>query len=837
MSLGQRVFTILLKLLPVEFRGDFGGAMMHDAEYAQSGGAFWWRESGGLVAAVIREHLDALRQDVKYAVRMMRRSPGFTAAAILILGVGTGANVAMFSVVDAVMLRSPFVDQTRIARVRAVRNGRPEELTVERYRALAAAPGPLAAVAMFGGGNHILTGSGDPRRVQMECVSASMFDVLGRRPLLGSPFSSADDRPGAEPKVVLAYTFWQQLGGSPNIVGTSIVLNDRPVVVTGVMPLGYTGPLSRLRVDGWMPIGAPVAGAGLKGCELRGAPNVFARVAAPLTLEDAQKSFAGLAFLSIAEQTFSDWRTPFAVLSGAVAFVLLIACANVGGLQLERTLARQRELAVRTSLGAGGWRLARQILTENLVLALAGAVAGVLAAQISLQAIVSLLPPNTPHLREIVINGRVLAVAIFIAIVTGLVAGLFPLFHLRKAAVASGLAGAGRATSRLTDWTRRSLIVGEIALSIVVLIGAGLMIQTFLTLRPTAPGFDPAHKLVNLVRLPGATHAEAAAFFDELFVRVRAIPGVRGVTAISDVPMSGGASDVDVTLGGSKSHVWESRVTPEFLALMKIGIVQGRGIEVTDSKSTEPVAIVNVELARRLRPRGAIVGSTIVVVNPYIPGDQPVTHRVVGVFAPTRNSGGDTRIRPELYRPYAQDGEATMNVIIDTDAGPDDPVGAAYRAQLRSLRADLAIEPVVRLTEIVNRQVVYPRLGAWLLGVFAAMAVGLAAVGLMATLGWWVRQRTRELGVRVALGASPRRLVALVLRQGATLGLVGIALGCAVAAGLTRYLQGWIYGVTPLDFATFAACAGSMVVVALVAIFFPTRRAARVDPIIALRAE
>lgn len=837
MSFSARLYRFLLRVLPTDFRGDFGDAMLADVEAGAHDRLFWWREIGGLLRAVVREHLDALRQDVKYALRMMRRTPGFTAMAIVMLALGTGVNVAMFSVVDAVMIRSPFVDQDRAAIVRYVQGTNTGNMPLQRYRELAAAPGPLEAVAIFGGGDHIMTGNGDPRRVQMECVSAAMFDVLGTRPMIGRVFTADDDHPGAAPKVVLAYGFWQQLGGKPDLVGTTLTLNGRPVTIAGVMPRGYTGALSRLRVDGWMPLEAPVAGAGVNGCAMRSTVNVFARVRAPMHLSDAQASFTDLSFTSVAEQTFDELNMPFTVLSGAVVFVLLIACANVGGLQLERTLARRRELSVRAALGASKGRLARQMLTESVALAAAGAAAGVTATYFSLNALVSLLPLNVPHLGEVAVNGRVLAAAVVMAAVCGVLSALAPILQFRSEKTAPDLSGSGRSTSRVGHWTRQGLVTGQIALSVAVLIGAGLMIQTFITLRPDHPGFDASRKLVNLVRLSGAQPPAAAAFFDDLFARLQAVPGVHGVAAVSSPPMSGLASDVDVSVGDVKVHAYESRVTPTFFPLMKMPLLEGRAITETDRQGAELVAVVNEVLAKKIQPNGSALGTTFVMVNPYLRGSGPTVYRIVGITPGVRNSGIDTRIRPELYRAYAQDPAPALHVVVETDGTPHAAVAAAIAAQIHALRPDLPIEPITPMTDMLASRVVFSRFQAWLLGIFAALAVGLAAVGLMTTLGWWVRQRTRELGVRVALGASPQRLGALVMRQGLTLGAAGIVLGCLMASGLTRLIKGWIYGVTPLDPPTFAGATVLMLAIAALAIFVPMRRATRVDPISALRSE
>lgn len=839
---GARLYRLLLRLLPGEFRGDFGDAMLGDVGLARQDGMFWWREIGGLLAAIVREHADVLRQDLHYALRMMRRTPGFTVTAILMLALGTGVNVAIFSVIDAVMLRSPFGHSDRVARVRAVAaDGATANPLASQLPDLAASSA-ISGVAIVGIGSHVLIGAGDPMNLDnMSCVSASMFDVLETRPLIGGTFAADEDQPGAAPTVVLAYTFWRTLGGSHSIIGTPISINHTPVTVIGVMPKGYYGALERPNTMGWLPYHRPVADANNAGCRSFASETTIARLRPGVTREQAGALIPGFEFIVLESVWMDSVRTPLKVLSAAVACVLLIACLNVGGLQMERTLARRRELSLRLALGAGRARIARQMFTENLLFAATGAAAGLGATALSMKGIIAMLPPNVPYMDEIAVNGRVLLWALAVAAATGLVSGVFPLLETRgfsaDGSLAARLTSSTRSTERRSGWTRRSLVVGQIALSLVVLIGAGLMIKTFRTLNPASPGFDPDHKLWQPARLRGATPAASASFYSAVFERLSGVPSIVDVAGTTYVPLIGLSGQSTLRLGGQPLRPYTNSVTPNYFSLMKISIVAGRGFTTIDTIGSTPVVVVNEALAERIDPSGNVVGRrlTMDLRQAGVPG--PTSERtIIGVLANTRGHGGDLQPSLEAYLPHAQ-APVQLTLIVDYRPGGKAQAAAAVRDAFLAVRPDFVITPPSDLREMIERPVATLLFGARVLGLFAGLAVVLAAVGLMTTIGWWVAQRTRELGVRMALGASRWQLINQVARQGLVLAASGVVTGCAVAAGVTRYMSSWIYGVTPLDPATFAGCAGLMLGVAVVALLVPTRRASRVDPVIALRTE
>jgi predicted permease len=839
----ERALRGLVRLLPEDFRLEFGGSIRADLADRRRAGdraGLLRRDLPSLLAALVREHLGALKQDVTYAARMMRRTPGFTAMAVLMLALGTGVNVAMFSVIDAVMLRSPFREPERIVRL-FVGEGRQRTSAVPppRFAELAAQPGPFESVAAAWGGTHIVTGAAEPYRPDVECVSASMHAVLGTPPLLGRWFAADDDRPDAPATIVLSSDLWHRLGGSGSVVGTTLTVNQTPTTVIGVMPPDFAGPYSRADTGAWVPLNRPIAGGGSTGCANLRFVSVFARMGPGVSMDAARARLPGFTLLSHQDEVVGSYRTALLALTGAVICVLLIACFNVGGLQMERMLAREREMSVRTALGASRGRLIRQTLTENLLLALVGAVAGIAAAWLTLQTIVSLLPPNLPQLNGIRINPRVLAVGLAAGAGTGLLAGLLPVAMTRGLTPGRSLGGGARATGRHGRWTRRGLVLAEVALSMVVLIGAGLMVRTFLNIRPDRPGFDAANKVVLSVSLPGASPETSERFFTTVLDRLRGRPGIHELAGARNLPpLFGIVSTVPVAVNEQPVTTYFNIVTAGYLESMAIPVIAGRVFSANDTKGTVPVAVVNEELARRLGTNGQVIGRQIAIGEPARPNDPPRRLlQVVGIVGNTRAWLRDAIPRTEIYVAFAQNPSNVMQLIARSDGRGQHAAAVEMRAAVRALRPDLVLNETFAMTDRLDRTVQFWRFGAWLLGVFAALAVLLAAIGLMTTIGWWVRQRTREIGVRVAMGATRGTIVALVLRQGLLLAGIGIAAGCAAASGVTRFLASWLYGVTPLDGPTFTASAAVMLVIAVVAVIAPVRRAASVDPVVALKID
>jgi putative ABC transport system permease protein len=837
MSPGQRVFRSLLRLLPGEFRGDFGDAMTVDLAHTSGPAPHWWtREIPGLLAAIVREHLDVLRQDIKYALRMMRRTPGFTLTAIMMLALGTGVNVAMFSVVDAVALRSPFVDRRQLVIVQAAddKGNFSSAVPPEQFRALARPGGPLESVGALDGLTATLTGVAEPRRLSLHCVTPSMFTTLGTPALIGRAFDESDARVGTAPVIVISFPMWQSLGGDTSIVGSVLQINGARTTVIGVMPKTYGGAFSNRDMDGWVPLDINSSDRSTLGCQTGMFVNAFGRLRGPSTPASAERQLPGIHLISLSAQAVSEWQTPFRMLTGAVVCVLLIACGNVGGLQLERAMARRRELAVRAALGASRARLIRQWLTEGLTLACAGGVAGVMAAALCLRLLIAAMPTAVPHAADIAINGRVLVAALIIAGVAGLLSSCVPLLHTTSLLHKAAGTATTRATAHTASWTRRILMSAEVALSVALVIGAILMVRSFLTLRPSNPGFEYRDKLMTVVRLPPPLAAAPERPFADLVDRVKTIPGVRAVTASSFVPMSGTVVSRRVALDSAPVTAFAAWALPDYFSVMHMRIAAGRSFLETDRPGTVPVAMVNQALAARLRSDGNVLGARISVAGRSTPAVERV---IVGIVSNTRSGGHTTASDPELYIPFAQEPVSQLNLFIETTGTATLDATTAIHAAIRDAIPGALMEPVRPLAATVNRTVADRELGAWLLGLFAAMAVALSLVGLVTTLGWWLSQRQKEIGVRVALGATSGQIRALVLRQGLAIGGAGIVVGLALAVAGTRFLTSWLYGVTSLDLATFAGAAAAMLIATVAAIALPTRRATRINPVTALRAE
>ncbi len=801
--------------------------------------------------------MSSIIQDARFALRMMARAPAFTAAALLMIALGTGANAAMFSVIDAVMLHNPFVDPDRIGLLHVVRadNKRTTALSLNQYRSLLdSAPAFDAIGAMGVGTRPTLSGLGELRKMNVECVTAGAFRVLGTAPQIGRTFTAQEDRPGGPAAIILSYDFWQrEFGGGEEALGRTLTLNGVPTTIVGVMPRRFLGPLSRNNNDGWLPLGPALDPPGTAGCMARSAVNAFVRVRADLTLDSAAaqanvtagigniagadgKLGARLGIESLSEHAVFDYRTPLFVLLAAVGLVLIIGCANVANLQLERAIGRRHEAAIRVALGATRGRMIRQALTENVLLYAAGAAAGLLLASWTLRLIVGLLPATVPHVREIALNLRVLISAFAAALATGLVVGITPVLQAASRGPEHGLRSSTRASTHGGTRARRVMVAGQIALSLALLVGAMLMVRTFITLRPSNPGFDPHDKLTAIVRLqgPSALGTRPNQFVDDVLERLARAPGVKGVSATTYVPMSGNVSSVDAIAGDLRASVWSGFVTPNFFDEMRIPIVRGRGFTPRDGAAAAPVAVINESFARRAWPDRDPLGATVTMKD--FAGRTEV-REVIGILRDFRSSGSDTRIRPELYIPFAQNPIGFINLIVRTDH-PEDP---RLRDTLR--RAVAAVDPgqvadrIATYDEVLTDRVASWRLGAWLLGMFAALGVALAAIGQGASIAWWVTQRTQEIGVRMALGADPRSVRRLVLVQALSVATAGIVIGLAAAAMGTRFLAGWLYGVNPIDGKTFALCTAGMLVISAAASYLPARRATRIDPLAALRAE
>jgi len=789
--------------------------------------------------------------DVRYGIRLMIKTPGFSALAVLMLALGTGANAAVFSVVDGVMLRSPFDRPDEIASVTLIGgNRRTAAVPRETTTRLASLAHVVSATSVWSIGSPVVTGVDDPRRVQMECVQASMADVLGARPLMGRWFSAAEDTPSGPPVGLVSYVFWQgTLGGDPHVIGRQIALDGTTLTIVGVMRPGFDGGHSRRLRDLWVPFGQVTTAEPRYGCRpAEDTASVLVRVRAGLSIDEAttaanaalgpavpSDSKSRLGLFSVVEETFDGWRQTFAVLVGAVIAVLLIACANVANLGLARLAGRRREIAVRLALGATRARIVRQTVIEQLVVAVAGSAVGIGVAWLSLDAIVGLLPRGTPHFEVVALNGRVLAASIGVTLLFALGVGLIPAIQASSVGLRSGLADRERGSTAGGRRIRWALVVGELALGVMLLVGALLMIRTFFTLRLDAPGFDASNKMVALTRLPAEMPPDAKRqFIEDVSRELRSVPGVGAVAHTYPLPISGVLSFIPMSLDNQNGEVFTAKVSANYMSVMRMTLVRGRDFNESDGPGAPAVALANEAFVRRWLP-GREPLDAVVTVGPAM---KPTTvRRIVGVVNDTRAFGSDTRPRPQLFFPLAQEPPGTTYFIVSATPASLARLPVTLRQIVTRARADQLVDSVDRFESLLALQTASPRMSAWLLGIFGGLAVALGAVGLGSTLAWSVVERRREIGVRMALGAAPAAIRNLVLRQTFVLAAIAIAIGLTGAYFASRLIEGSIYGVARTDVLTYALCGVSMLAVALVAAYMPTRRATRVDPLQTLRAD
>ena len=813
--------------------------------------------------------METLWQDLRYGVRMLGKSPAFTAIAVLTLALGIGANTAIFSVVNGVLLHPlPYEDPDRLVVVwnELPQEGLPQlwfsepELIDYRQRQQS-----FEGMAAFSGGGGNLTGSGEPLRVTAANVSANFFPLLRVDAFLGRTFTPEEDTPRNDRVTVLGHGFWQRrFGGDPTIIGETVSLSDNPYTVVGVMPSGFAFPDGD--VDLWTPLAIDTADPNGRGSHYL---RVLARLKSGVTFEQASADMHNIAkqmeqdypdyyrpdrawntyLVPLHESEVGEVRPALLVLLGAVGFVLLIACANVANLLLARAAVREKEVAIRAALGAGRLRIVRQLLTESVLLALVGGAAGLLLAFWSLRVLVALGPENLPRLEEIGIDAGVLGFTMGVSLLTGIVFGLVPALHASRPDLHDALKEGGRSAAGAGHHRLRGLlVVSEVALSLVLLIGAGLMIKSFYRLLQVDPGYRTENVLTFRLSLPSARYAEdhqVLGFYRRLQEKIAALPDVRAAGAVSHLPLGGAYSSGSVFVEELPPNspnfpfgYFESDrryATSGYFRAMRMNLLKGRLLEESDHAEAPLVAVVDESFARRAWPAEPDPIGKRVGVN-LTPDGEPLWRTVVGVVRHVKNYGLDTEGRGQIYFPHAQFPIQTMFVTVRMGG---DPVvaQAAVRNQVAALDPSLPLFNVATMEERLAESVAQDRFNMQLLGIFAAVALVLAAVGIYGVMSYSVSQRTHEIGIRMALGAQPADVLKLVVRQGMVLTLIGVAVGLAASFALTRFLSSLLFGVSATDPATFAGVALLLAAVALLACYIPARRATRVDPLVALRYE
>lgn len=800
--------------------------------------------------------------DVRYAIRMLAKSPAFTFIAVLTVGLAIGANSAIFSVVDAVLLRPlPYPHSEQLVRIFGKQPTLDEAPTSPaNFLEWRAENQVFTRIATWNGQGFNLTGTDKPERVIGARVSGDMFQLLGVQPALGRDFTAEEDREGADRVVILSYDFWKQrFAGDPNAISQTITLSDQTYTIVGVMPRGFGFPNTRAQI--WTPVAFNAAERATRDTNYI---DVVARLKPGVSLEQAQANMnavaqsqaqrypqtntgIGVKVVSLQEQMVGNVRPMLVALLGAVAFVLLIACANVANLLLARAAARSREMAIRGALGASRSQVVRLLLTESVLLAIIGGAVGLLLAIWSLDLLVSLKPANLPRLAEIGVNRTVFLFTAGVSVLTGFLFGLAPAWQVSKSDLNEGLKESGRGGSDAPKRHRMRalLVMSEVALSLVLLIGAGLMIRSFVRLLAVDPGFKTDHVMTAFVSLPVAKypkHEAQVAFFDRLLERLRNVPGVSAAGVVTDIPLYGGSStgfDVDgrpAALPGQRAMTDYRIISPDYFTAMAMRLVKGRAFAPFDNEAAPGVVIINETLAARFFPGEDPIGKRL-----DMSGAPKDLREIVGVVADVRNYGVDAEVKPEAYVPLSQSAPgylssvtSALTIIMRSTIEPT-ALGQALREQVQALDKDQPVSEIKTMEWYLADSMAQRRFNMLLLGVFAGLALVLAAVGIYGVIAYTVTQRTHEMGIRIALGARGGDILRLVFSNAMATTIVGIVIGLAAAFALTRLLQSLLYQVTATDPFVFVTIPLLLLGVAAIATYLPARRAMKVDPITALR--
>jgi predicted permease len=802
----------------------------------------------------------SLLQDLRYTVRTLRRDAGFAVFAILIAGLGIGASSTVFSVVNALLLRPlPFAEPERLVWIanhdssglsgQTTQVGHMVDLR-ERTQSMSAVAGYFA---FYGVGDNLLSGRGEPERLSGVPVSDNFFEILGVQPLLGRSFTAEECKWHGPLAVMLSHGLWtRRFASDPHIVGASLTLNDEPYTVVGVLPASFDfasvfAPGSHFDLYFPFPLspetnrwGNTMAMIGrLKpGATAAGAQAETRTIAAQITKEHPERnSFEGYV-KPLADQVNGRMRLALWVLAGAVAVVMLIVCANLSNLLLARTAARQKEIAIRTALGAGRRRLIAQMLTEGIVLSLSGAVVGLLLAFAGTRALAHLDAMSVPLLQRVHTDATSLGFTLAIAIVTGIVFGLAPAFQSSEAALHDALKDASRgSTGGRRTWIRNALVVSEIAFACVLLVGAGLLIRSFVRVLDVDLGFRPSRAVTVRVDPDKsyATREQKLAYFDEVLRRVKEIPGVEAAGITDALPLgrnrTWGARAKGVTYERGRGPSAFVRVVSDgYPAAMGIPLRAGRDISPQDTVSSEQVMLVNETMARALWPGQDPIGK--IVLNACTP-----ERRVVGVVGDVRHLALEQGAGNEMYLPLRQCGDQSSADLVIRSTLATTPLAAALRTTLKPLAPNIGGNEFRTLQQLVDKSVSPRRFIVLMLGGFAVFALVLASLGIYALISYSVNQRTQEIGIRMALGASAHDVQARIVLQTLRLAAIGIIIGVAASWTLAHSLEGLLFGVTATDPVTFLGMLVVLAMVATLAGYVPARRASRIDPLVALRAE
>jgi putative ABC transport system permease protein len=810
--------------------------------------------------------MQTLWQDVRYGLRMLTRSPGFTVIGVVVLALGIGANTAIFSVADAFLLKPlPFPQLDRLVAVLEQAPNQTLDTTsvspanFQDWKKQAHSFEPLAASAWD---EVNLSGAGTPEKVQGFLVTANFFETVGVKPLLGRAFLPEEEQPGHDQAVLLSYGLWQRhFGADPSIVGKTVRLDSRTCTVVGVMGKGYNFPTT---AEIWLPLALQPKDWSARNSHYL---EIVTRLKPGVTVQQAQAEMTTIArrLSDTYPQTNGNWRARvmtmrhFAVgdytwqytllLFAAVGLVLLIACANVANLQFARATGRLREVAIRRALGASRWRIVRQLLMESVLLAFAAAALGLLLAEWGIELILSNMPPDVAKFivgwDKIRLDGRALAFTVAVAVIAGIIAGLAPALqgsapNLNEALKEGGRgSSAGRSRSRL----RSALVVSQVALAVVLLVGAGLMVRGFRALLNVNQGFSPESLLTMRIALPDskyATPAQLAAFYDQALQKLAAIPGAQAVTSASGIPFGHSLSTQMLNIEGSppinpsdRKTATSEVISPNYFRLMHIPLREGREFGESDGADSPRVAIISQSLAQRYWPGQSPLGRRIKVgtydsENPWM--------TVIGVVGDVKYEWTDLGPPAELYRPYRQSPRDYCTFVLRSNGNPM-ALAAAARGQIASIDPDQPIFDVKPMDRVIMETIMGIAYVAVMMAVIGVMALILSSAGIFGVMAYSVSERTHEIGVRMALGAQARDVMRMILGRGILLAAAGLLIGLPVSMALARLLSSLIFGVSAADVVTFAGASIVLGGVALLACYLPARRATRVDPMVALRYE
>ena len=792
--------------------------------------------------------------DLRYTFRVMSRTPSFAVAVVSVLALGIGANTAIFSIVNTVLLRPlPFEEPERLVRIfTKTPGGRPFELSPGKFYDWQRDAQSFEGMAMYpccGLRELALTGTGTARAVTVTAVSTGFFDIVEARPALGRVFRQEEHSPGNKYVVVLSERFWRsEFGGKPEVIGRTMKFNDEAYTIVGVMPASASvGSWSAMACDVWVPLAltneqrAARGNHNLdgvarlkRGVDLAQAQAEMDAISARLAREFPKSDARwGVVVIPMREAIVGNSRTMLLMLLGAVGLVLLIACANVGNLLFTRALNRRKEIAIRSALGAARGRVFQQLVTEALVLAAAGGALGVLLAYVTLTSASTLLASQVPRAEEISIDARVLLFALAGSILTGMLTGTLPAVRAGRSDLNDALKEGGRGDAAIGVGTRRLLIVCEVALSLVLLMGAGVMVQSLLALRQGDAGFDPKNVLtmsVRLVQTRYPTPAQRAAFFDTALQRIRALPGVEAAGTIDDLPLDAGSSQTLELEGYAPQRdpvaVQVRQITLGYLRAMRIPVLQGRDIVENDSE----VMLVSRDAAKLYWGADDPIGR-----RAALPFSKTVLRRVVGIVGDVKQRNLIEASTPTVYF-YTRDPNGRATFAIRTSVPPSTLVQPAVAA-IHAIDREQPVYAIRTMVQAIDEELTPQRFSALLLGVFAGVALLLAAVGIYSVLSYIVRGRRREIGIRTALGARAADILRLVIVEGMWPALVGIAAGTLAALASARVMETLVFGVSASDPLTLAGVGATLALVALMASLVPAYRALRLDPVKALRAE